>query len=305
MHAGLFFNFNGTAGIWRRVCIEDAGGWSDQTVTEDLDLSYRAQLRGWRFVFDAVVEAPGELPGDVAALRCQQRRWTRGALQTARKLLPSIWRAPLPLRVKIEAFMHLTGNLAYPLLVALGVLLLPVLLAPATLPPAAACGIQAAVLALGVAPVGLFLAAGQRRAGGSMARITRDVAGAMLLGIGLSLHNARAACAGLWGGRGRWDRTPKTGDVGGRPAPARHYTAASGGAGWSELLLALGFAVVGVIGWRAGHGGAVPFAALLSAGLGAFGLATLRAGRPARPDAGRRANRSGPRGGRSWASAGP
>src|SRR5947209_926246 len=86
--SGRFFNFNGTAGLWRRSCIDDAGGWCHDTLTEDLDLSYRAQLRGWRFAFDATLVAPAELPGDLEALKSQQRRWARGSIQTARKLLP-------------------------------------------------------------------------------------------------------------------------------------------------------------------------------------------------------------------------
>src|SRR5262245_64779409 len=105
---GLFFNFNGTAGVWRRTCIEDSGGWSNDTLTEDLDLSYRAQLRGWRFAFDASLVAPAELPSDVEALKSQQRRWAKGSIQTARKILPAIWRSRLPLAVKVEAFVHLT-----------------------------------------------------------------------------------------------------------------------------------------------------------------------------------------------------
>jgi hypothetical protein len=286
MHAGLFFNFNGTAGIWRRAAIEDAGGWSDDTVTEDLDLSYRAQLKGWRFVFDETVEAPGELPADVAALRSQQRRWTRGAIQTARKLLPAIGRARLPRRVKLEAFIHLTGNAAYPLLLALGLLLLPVLMGPASLPPATVWSIQAGVLALGVTPVCLFMAAGRRASGGGALGIGRDVVMAMLLGIGLSVNNARAALEGLRGGAGDWERTPKTGDVTGRPSPARRYRSAATLSGRTELTLALWFSGVGVLAWRVGHPGAVPFAALLAVGLGAFGIETLRATRATRRAAG-------------------
>ncbi len=277
MHAGVFFNFNGTAGIWRRTCIEDAGGWSDDTVTEDLDLSYRAQLRGWRFVFEGAVEAPGELPVDVAALRSQQRRWARGAMQTARKLLPRIWRSSLPRRIKIEALIHLTGNLTYLLLLTLGLLLLPALLGPASLPPAAVWAIQAGVLAFGVVPVCLFLWVGRRVAGGGAARIAHDVVGAVILGIGLSVNNARAALEGLGGAVGDWERTPKTGDVSGQPRPARHYPSAHRLAGRTELALAAWFAGVGVFAWSAGHTGAVPFAALLVAGLGGVGLETLRA----------------------------
>jgi cellulose synthase/poly-beta-1,6-N-acetylglucosamine synthase-like glycosyltransferase len=315
MHAGLFFNFNGTAGVWRRACIEDAGGWSDDTVTEDLDLSYRAQLAGWRFVFADAVEAPGELPGDLAALRSQQRRWARGAIQTARKLLPRIWRSPLSRRVKIEALIHLTGNLAYPLLLALGLLLLPVLLGPASLPAAVVWAIQAGVLALGVLPVCLFLIAGRWAAGGGPARIARDVVGAMILGIGLSVNNTRAALEGLGGAVGDWERTPKTGDISGRPRPSGHYPAARRLAGRTELLLAAWFTGVGVLAWSAGHAGAVPFAALLVAGFGSVGLGTIRASRvgaPAGP-AGKygsrpRRDRPGPgpaTAGRSWETAGP
>ena len=277
MHAGLFFNFNGTAGIWRRACIEDAGGWSDETVTEDLDLSYRAQLKGWRFVFEDAVEAPGELPGDVAALRSQQRRWTRGAIQTARKLLPRIWRSPLSRRIQIEALIHLTANLAYPLLLAVGLLLLPVLLGPASLPPLAVWAIQAGVLVLGVVPVCLFLGAGRQPTGGGPLRIARDVIGALLLGIGLSVNNARAALEGLRDEVGDWERTPKTGDVSGRPRPVARYPSTRRLAGRAELLLAFWFAGVGIFAWAAGHAGAVPFAALLVAGLGSVGLGSFRA----------------------------
>src|SRR5439155_771320 len=119
---GRFLNFNGTAGVWRRACIEAAGGWSHDTLTEDLDLSYRAQLAGWRFVFDPTLVVPAELPESMAAFRSQQHRWARGALQTAHKLLPRVFRAPLPWHVKTEAFVHLTANATYPLVLALATL---------------------------------------------------------------------------------------------------------------------------------------------------------------------------------------
>jgi cellulose synthase/poly-beta-1,6-N-acetylglucosamine synthase-like glycosyltransferase len=277
MHAGLFFNFNGTAGIWRRACINDSGGWSHDTLTEDLDLSYRAQLRGWRFVFDDGVEALAELPTDMEALKSQQRRWTKGSIQTARKLLPEVWRAPLPARVKIEALVHLTGNLAYPLLLGLGLLLLPVLLAPTSLPAAAVWAIQAVVVALGVVPVCVFLAVGRRAAGGGLAQVMRDVPSALILGVGLSLNNARAVLEGLGSRVGDWERTPKTGDTAHRPARDRRYPSAHGLAGRSELALAAWFVGVSAFAWRAGHVGALPFTALLVAGFGWVGLASLRA----------------------------
>jgi len=108
---GLFFNFNGTAGIWRRSAIESAGGWQSDTVTEDLDLSYRAQLAGWRFVYRDECQVPSELPVTMAALRSQQQRWAKGSIQTARKILPKLLRQRLPIAVKIEALAHLMANL--------------------------------------------------------------------------------------------------------------------------------------------------------------------------------------------------
>ncbi|MGE0450034.1 MAG: cellulose synthase family protein, partial [Vicinamibacterales bacterium] len=123
--AGCFFNFNGTAGIWRRAAIADAGGWQHDTLTEDLDLSYRAQLRGWRFVFVPDVIAPAEVPVEMNAFKSQQHRWAKGSIQTCRKLLPQILAAKVPFAVKAEAFFHLTANFNYPLMVVLSVLMFP------------------------------------------------------------------------------------------------------------------------------------------------------------------------------------
>jgi cellulose synthase/poly-beta-1,6-N-acetylglucosamine synthase-like glycosyltransferase len=124
--SGRFFNFNGTAGMWRRACIVDAGGWHHDTLTEDLDLSYRAQLCGWKFHFLPDVIVPAELPGDMNGFKSQQHRWTKGSIQTCIKLLPAIWREKdLPLIIKLEATAHLTSNFGYLLLVLLCVLILP------------------------------------------------------------------------------------------------------------------------------------------------------------------------------------
>src|SRR6478672_1069597 len=123
--SGRFFNFNGTAGLWRRSCIEDAGGWQHDTLTEDLDLSYRAQLKNWRFIFLADLVTPAELPVDMNGFKSQQHRWTKGSIQTCSKLLPSVWKAKLPLLIKLEATAHLTSNYAYLLLFFLCLLLHP------------------------------------------------------------------------------------------------------------------------------------------------------------------------------------
>jgi cellulose synthase/poly-beta-1,6-N-acetylglucosamine synthase-like glycosyltransferase len=122
---GFFINFNGTAGVWRRSCIEDAGNWQADTLTEDLDLSYRAQLRGWRFMYLNDVTSPAELPSEINALKSQQFRWTKGAIETARKVLPSVWKSDLPLKVKIHATFHLTNNLVFPFIVIAGILNVP------------------------------------------------------------------------------------------------------------------------------------------------------------------------------------
>jgi cellulose synthase/poly-beta-1,6-N-acetylglucosamine synthase-like glycosyltransferase len=125
---GLFFNFNGTAGILRRSMIDDAGGWQHDTLTEDSDLSYRAQLKGWKFVYIPGIECPSELPVDMNGFQIQQSRWSKGLTQVAMKLLPGILKADLPGRVKVEAIAHLTPNISYPLMIILSALMLPVMI---------------------------------------------------------------------------------------------------------------------------------------------------------------------------------
>src|SRR5438270_8620869 len=125
---GLFFNFNGTAGMWRRVAIEEAGGWQHDTLTEDTDLSYRAQLKGWKFIYLPDVEGPAELPVEMTAFKTQQARWAKELIQTGKKILPRVLRSDAPLHNKIEAWYHLTANLSYPLMIMLSVLLLPAMI---------------------------------------------------------------------------------------------------------------------------------------------------------------------------------
>lgn len=123
--AGFFINFNGTGGIWRAEAIRDAGNWQSDTLTEDLDLSYRAQLRGWQFVYLNDVTSPAELPAEVNALKSQQFRWTKGAIETARKMLPEVWRSDLPLRIKLHSTFHLTNNIVFPFIILAGILNVP------------------------------------------------------------------------------------------------------------------------------------------------------------------------------------
>ncbi len=126
--SGLFFNFNGTAGMWRRCVIDQAGGWQHDTLTEDTDLSYRAQILGWKFKYLLDVECPAEVPIEMTAFKTQQQRWAKGLIQTSKKILPRVFESDVPLRVKIEAWYHLTANISYPLMVVLSVLLMPAMI---------------------------------------------------------------------------------------------------------------------------------------------------------------------------------
>lgn len=125
--AGFFINFNGTGGIWRKQCIFDAGNWEADTLTEDLDLSYRAQLKGWKFKFLNDVTSPAELPSEINALKSQQFRWTKGAIETARKILPRVWKSHLPMDKKIHATFHLSNNIVFPFIVIAGILNVPLI----------------------------------------------------------------------------------------------------------------------------------------------------------------------------------
>src|SRR5208282_1976253 len=119
---------NGTAGVWRRTAIEDAGGWEHDTLTEDTDLSYRAQLRGWQFLYLPEIECPSELPVEMNGFKSQQARWAKGLMQTAIKILPRVLRSNEPSYVKSEAVFHLTANISYPLMVFLSIILLPAMI---------------------------------------------------------------------------------------------------------------------------------------------------------------------------------
>ncbi len=126
--AGFFINFNGTAGIWRKETIFDAGNWQADTLTEDMDLSYRAQLKGWKFIYLNDVTSPAELPADINSLKAQQFRWTKGSIETGKKILPKVFRSNLPLKVKLESFVHLAGNIVFPFIVLVALLNIPIVI---------------------------------------------------------------------------------------------------------------------------------------------------------------------------------
>src|SRR5256885_13546690 len=157
-----FFNFNGTAGVWRREAIEEAGGWSAATLTEDLDLSYRAQLAGWQFVFLNDVEVPAELPAALSGFQEQQHRWAKGSVQTARNILPALARSDFGAKVKAEAFFHLTGNAAYVLSLVVALLMVPAILIRQRLGIAWTLSIDALIFFSSTCSVMLFYIEGQR-----------------------------------------------------------------------------------------------------------------------------------------------
>lgn len=208
--AGLFFNFNGTAGVWRRRAIESAGGWEHDTLTEDTDLSYRAQLAGWKFLYLPEIECPSELPVDMNAFKTQQARWAKGLIQTAQKILPRVLRARVPWKVKLEAFYHLTGSISYPLMVALSVLLLPAMIVRFYQGWWHMLWIDLPLFLMATASVSSFYLVAQREL------YPRRWKGTFLLlpllmavGIGLALRNTRAVLEALWGVESAFVRTPK------------------------------------------------------------------------------------------------
>lgn len=205
----LFMNFNGTAGIWRRSTIEDAGNWQADTLTEDLDLSYRAQLRGWRFLYLNDLAVPAELPSEINGLKSQQFRWTKGAIETARKLLLPVWRAPLSLRVKLHATLHLTSNLVFPCILVVAMLNIPVLLIKQSNPDLGVVFDLMGVFVLGSIASLLFYMTAQRAVREDWSRrivlIPLSLAGTM----GMAVNNTRAVLQALFRRKSPFVRTPK------------------------------------------------------------------------------------------------
>jgi cellulose synthase/poly-beta-1,6-N-acetylglucosamine synthase-like glycosyltransferase len=209
---GRFFNFNGTAGMWRRACLEDAGGWQSDTLTEDLDLSYRAQMRGWRFVYLDEVAVPAEIPTTVAALEVQQKRWAQGGIETARKILPDLLRGPWPAGIKREAVIHLCGHLAHPLTLALGLLLLPSAAARRSLGLEKYLWLDLLVFCAATVPFLYFYARAARVRGLSARWSVPAVVQTLAVGIGLSAAVSRSVFRGALGrGEDAFVRTPKKG----------------------------------------------------------------------------------------------
>ncbi len=210
--AGYFMNFNGTAGIWRRTCIEDAGGWQSDTLTEDLDLSYRAQMKGWNFKFVEGVDAPAELPTDMSALKSQQFRWNKGAAEVARKSLGQILKSKFSIGVKIHAILHLLNSSIYIFIFLSALLSVPLMIA---IERGAYSGYSGWIsfFLISLLPITVFYFISFRKEEKSF--FTRLISFLvafpvfLILTMGLSLHNTLAVIRGLVGQKTSFIRTPK------------------------------------------------------------------------------------------------
>ncbi|MGA2696906.1 MAG: cellulose synthase family protein [Terriglobales bacterium] len=208
--SGVFFNFNGTAGVWRRTAIEEAGGWQHDTLTEDTDLSYRAQLKGWRFLYLQDVECPAELPVEMTAFKTQQARWAKGLIQTGKKVLPRVMKSKEPFHVKLEAWFHLTSNLSYPLMCVLSVLLLPAMIIRFYQGWFQMLYIDIPLFLASTFSISSFYLVSQRELfPRTWLRTFLYLPFLMALGIGLTVTNTRAVLEALIGKKTAFARTPK------------------------------------------------------------------------------------------------
>lgn len=292
-HLGFWFNFNGTAGIWRATAIEDAGGWTADTLTEDLDLSYRAHLRGWRGQYLADVDVPGELPAQMSSFRRQQHRWARGSLECAHKLLPSIWRSDAPWPIKFQATAHLTAYSIHLLLFAVAL----------SYPLVVFGGIRydgfttlyglGYLFALSSLSPGIFFITGQHQLSRPWIRELPKILAVTILGSGLMINTVRAAIQIFTRPNPEFERTAKFGmeeggsvidldSLGAGQAGAEHAAAApQGGNSWLEKRYQLDldrivyaevafgcYSLISVfLAWEQGNWGIFLYASVFAAGL--------------------------------------
>jgi cellulose synthase/poly-beta-1,6-N-acetylglucosamine synthase-like glycosyltransferase len=237
--SGRFFNFNGTAGIWRRSTIIDAGNWQHDTLTEDMDLSFRAQLRGWEFIYVPTAIAPAEIPCEMNSFKGQQFRWAKGSAQTARKLIGEVLRADIPLKIKVECLFHLTNNFAYLFLVILAVLQLPNMLMRQKMNRPELLLLDIPLFASTCLSIIVFYLTTHRALYGNLRDAIKRLPLMMALSIGLSINNARAVLEGLFGVQSEFVRTPKHGIE--RRADGWISKRYKAGAGSLNTYLELGF----------------------------------------------------------------
>lgn len=297
--SGALFNFNGTAGIWRAQAILDAGNWSADTLTEDLDLSYRAQLAGWQMRYVNGLTSPGELPANMNAFKSQQHRWAKGGLQVMKKLLPRVWRSNLPVRHKLEASFHLSNNMAYfIMLLDTTLFLLPSLLIRDHLQLETIFWLDLPLLLISTGGHLVYFYFGQVALNRSRSRALILMPRLLLVGIQLAFNNAKAAIEALAGHQSEFVRTPKAGDVStgssiktgddaaveealvntSKPSliTGKLYRAITPRGGWFELLLGTIYLLVLFWGAAHQHWFMLPFIALLVIGFYSTAIGTLK-----------------------------
>jgi cellulose synthase/poly-beta-1,6-N-acetylglucosamine synthase-like glycosyltransferase len=274
---GGFFNFNGTAGIWRRSAIELSGGWQHDTLTEDTDLSFRAQLMGWKFVYLLDEEAPAEIPVEINAFKAQQRRWAKGVMQVGLKLYPRIWRASLPMRVKLEMFFRLTGNISYPLMIVASFLQFPLLLVRYNQPLYHLMVVDLPLLFFSSISVFLFYGTAVWYLDAKRAPRLLHLPLVMALGIGLAFSNARAVLEALFGVKSEFVRTPKyrVENTDDETWKRKKYKRKRGLLPLLELGFSLYFLLAIIYAMRLHMWGTVPFLILFFFGFGYMGLMSV------------------------------
>jgi cellulose synthase/poly-beta-1,6-N-acetylglucosamine synthase-like glycosyltransferase len=275
--AGYFFNFNGTAGILRKNMIADAGGWQHDTLTEDSDLSYRAQLKGWRFVYLPGLHCPSELPVEMHGFQVQQSRWAKGLTQVAKKLLPAILRADVPKRVKAEAFLHLTPNISFPLMIVLSALMLPVMIVRFYMGVWQMVFIDLPLIVASFWSISLFYVIAQRELYPKhWKRSILMLPMLIAVGVGLTIVNTRAVLEALFGIESGFVRTPKFA-IGERQVNLEYkkYRRRSGWLPYAEILVGTYFVAMNVFAIQTYNFFAIPFLLLFVVGYYWAGFGTL------------------------------
>ena len=272
--AGLFFNFNGTAGIWRKTAIADGGGWQHDTLTEDLDLSYRTQLRGWQFVFIQDHVAPAELPVEMNAFKSQQHRWAKGSIQTFLKLMPRILQSDQPFKVKAEAFFHLSANFNYPLMCVLSILMAPSMIIRYNMGWYEMLLIDIPLFFAATASVANFYMVCQRELyPKTWTELLKYLPLLMSIGIGLAVNNTKAVFEALFGKPSEFVRTPKYAvEANGDEWSGKKYRQSVAVQPMIELALGLYFTATLFYALANGIYGTVPFLMLFQVGFLYTGL---------------------------------
>jgi cellulose synthase/poly-beta-1,6-N-acetylglucosamine synthase-like glycosyltransferase len=277
-HSGRFFNFNGTAGIWRRWAIENSGGWQHDTLTEDTDLSYRAQMQGWKFIYLPEVVCPAELPIEMTAFKNQQFRWAKGLVQTGIKLLPQMLRSKLSWKIKSEAVFHLTSNCSYPLMVLFSFIFLPAMIVRFYQGWFQMLFIDLPLFMAATMSVSSFYMISQRELyPDSWKKCFKYLPFMMSVGIGLSVSNSRAVIEALLGIQTSFKRTPKycIESPKDRPVSRTKYHRKSGYTPYLELVLGGYFALAVFYAFSNENYATLPFLMLFVVGFIYTGVMSL------------------------------